>query len=109
MDLGALVAREGRAIVAGIIVPDRVGRKDSPAASLSSVLPLSQSFGQCIVDRQCILRKMPDTENQDHVRPDREYSPMSSLPTKAIVELADLHWEVIVLVCQPAPIVVLGQ
>jgi hypothetical protein len=51
---------------------------------------------------------MADVENEYHVRPDREYGPMSCMPTKAKVELADLHREVIVLVRQLATLVVLG-
>ena len=63
------------------------------------------SFGQRIVKRECILRKMADAENEHHVRPDREYGPMSSVPTKAIVEFADLHREVIVFARQLATLV----
>ncbi|MDZ7618171.1 MAG: hypothetical protein U1E05_14290 [Patescibacteria group bacterium] len=64
------------------------------------------SFGQRIVRRECILRKMADAENEHRIRSDREYGPMSNMPTKAIVEFADFHREVVVFARQRATLVV---
>ncbi len=75
-----------------------------PGAGLNFAQMKHRGMGKEVL-APTILRKMADAENEHHVRPDREYGPMSSVPTKAIVEFADLHREVIVFARQLATLV----